>query len=119
MVLQSFAFLKTKQKLSSAPILVHYDTSLLLRLAGDVSQYGVEAVISQVSLKGDEMPVTYVSRTLSASEQNYSQIEKEALSLIYGLHKFHHFLYARNFTIITDHKPLLAILDPRRTFQHW
>ena len=108
------AFLEAKQKLSSAPILVHYDPSLPLRLAGDASQYGVGAVISQVSLNGDERPVAYASRTLSASERNYSQIEKEALSLIYGLRKFHQYLYARNFTIITDHKPLLAILGPKK-----
>ena len=108
------AFLEAKQKLSSAPILVHYDPSLPLRLAGDASQYGVGAVISQVSLNGDERPVAYASRTLSASERNYSQIEKEVLSLIYGLRKFHQYLYARNFTIITDHKPLLAILGPKK-----
>ena len=108
------AFLEAKQKLSSVPILAHYDPSLPLRLAGDASQYGVGAVISQVSLNGDERPVAYASRTLSASERNYSQIEKEALSLIYGLCKFHQYLYARNFTIITDHKPLLAILGPKK-----
>ena len=108
------AFLEAKQNLSSAPILAHYDPSLPLRLAGDVSQYGVGAVTSQVSLNGDERPVAYASRTLSASEQNYSQIEKKALSLICGLRKFHQYLYARNFTIITDHKPLLAILEPKK-----
>ena len=108
------AFLEAKQKLSSAPILVHYDPSLPLKLAGDASQYGVGAVISQVSLNGDERPVAYASRTLSASERNYSQIKKEALSLIYGLPKFYQYLYARNFTIITDHKPILAILGPKK-----
>ena len=108
------AFQEAKQKLASAPVLVHYDLSLPLRLAGDASQYGIGAVISQVGPNGDEQPVAYASRTLSTPEKNYSQIEKEALSLIFGLHKFHQYLYARNFTIVTDHKPLLAILGPKK-----
>ena len=94
--------------------LIHYDLSLPLRLAGDASQYGIGAVISQVGLNGYEQPVAYASRTLSTPEQNYSQIEKEALLLIFGLRKFHQYLYARTFTIVTDHKPLLAILGPKK-----
>ena len=95
-------------------ILVHYDPSLPLRLVGDASQYGIRAVILQIGHSGEEQPVAYASRTLSVAEQNYSQIEKEALSLIFGLRKFHQYLYARNFTILTDHKPLLAILGPKK-----
>ena len=108
------AFQEAKQKLASAPVLVHYDPLLPLRLAGDASQYGIGAVISQVGLNGDEQPVAYASRTLSTPEKNYSQIKKEALSLIFGLRKFHQYMYARNFTTVTDHKPLLAILGPKK-----
>ena len=71
-------------------------------------------MISHVYPNGDECPVAYASRTLSSAEQNYLQIEKEALSLIYGLRKFHQYLYARYFTIVTDHKPFLAILGPKK-----
>jgi len=46
------------------------------------------------------------------SQLNYSQIEKEAFSIIFGLKRFHQFLAARLFTIITDHRPLFSIFAP-------
>ena len=62
---------------------------------------------------GTEKPISYASRTLSPSERNNAQIEREDVSLIFGVRKFHDFLYGRKFTLVTDHKSLLAILGPK------
>ena len=109
----SRAFKEAKQLLTSAPVLAHYDPALPIKMAGDASAYGIGAVISHVYSDGSERPILFASRMLSPSEQNYSQIEKEALSLIYGIKKFHSYLYGRRFTLVTDHKPLITVLGPK------
>lgn len=49
----------------------------------------------------------------TASECNYSHIEEEALSIVFGVKKFHLHLYGRQITFTTDQKPLVTILGPK------
>ncbi|UYV80368.1 K02A2.6-like [Cordylochernes scorpioides] len=98
--------------ITSERVLVPYDTTLPLCLDTDASQIGVGAVLSHI-IEGQERPIMFASRTLSGAEHNYSQIEKEALAIIYRVTKFHQFIYGRKFVLITDHKPLVTILGPR------
>ena len=107
-------FQTAKRKLVEAPVLAHYDPAQPIVLAADASAYGVGAVISHRMSNGSEHPVAFSSRTLTKSERNYAQIEKEALALlVFGVSKFHQFLYGRRFTLVTDHKPLKTILGPK------
>ena len=107
------AFQYIKDVLVSSTFVTHYDPSLPLMLAADASLYGLGAVISHVMEDGQEQPIAYASCTLSKSEQNYSQIEKEGLEIIFGVKKFHMYLFGQTFTLVTDHKPLTTILEQR------
>jgi hypothetical protein len=107
------AFLSLRNIIIHATQLTHYDDSKPLILATDASSYGLGATILQVE-DGVEKPIAHASKTLNGHQKNYSQIEKEALSIIYGVTKFKQYLYGRNFTLVTDHKPLVAMFSPDR-----
>eukprot|EP00731_Ephydatia_muelleri_P012858 Em0007g168a len=107
------SFKQLKQALGSAEVLCHYNPSEEISLACDASAHGLGAVMSHHFKDGSERPISYASRTLSKAERNYSQIEKETLSIIFGLKKFHQYLYGRKFLLVTDHQPLVKIFGPK------
>ena len=108
----SYAVDEARHKLVSSDLLVHFTSSLPIKLDTDASAYGLGAVISHICKDGKERPIAFASRTLSKSERNYSQLEKEALAIIFGIKKFHKYLYGKHFVLVTDHKPLTTILSP-------
>ena len=105
------SFEKVKELLCSAPLLAHFDPAKPILVQVDASPFGLGAILSHVEENGKESPVYYASRTLSAAERNYPQIEKEGLALVYAVKKFHQFLYGNRFYLFTDHKPLLGLLS--------
>ena len=60
---------------------------------------------------GSDKPIAFASRTLAQAERNYSQLDKEALAVIFGVKHFHQYIYGRPFTILSDHKPLKRLLS--------
>ena len=107
-------FLQIKEKLGSAETLVHFNPSLPTVLTADASSIGIGAVISHRYPDGSEKAIAHASKTLTPTEKNYSQIEWEALALIYGIKKFHQYLWGRKFTLQTDHKPLTTIFGKKK-----
>ena len=112
---QGKAFREAKKLLSSSALLVHFNPKLPMRVAVDASAYGVGAVLSHVMENGEERPVAYASRTLSSAEKNYAPTEREGLAVVFGVKKFHQYLYGHQFTVVTDHKPLLGILGEEKS----
>ncbi|PIO75317.1 hypothetical protein TELCIR_02664 [Teladorsagia circumcincta] len=108
------AFKKLKEALSSERNLAHYDPRQKIVVAADACDYGIGCVISHRYVDGSEKPIAHASRSLSNAEKNYSQIEKEALRLVFAAKKFHKYLFGRKFLLLTDHKPLLAIFGDKK-----
>ena len=107
---QQKAFSDAKLLITSEKVLAHFDPEVPLVLTCDASSVGIGSVLSHRYSNGSEKPVGFVSRSLSKSEQKMSQIEREALALVYGVTKFHQYLFGNDkFVLVTDHKPLVKL----------
>ena len=106
---------EVKQLLSSPKLLVHFDDQKPIVLACDASPFGIGAVLSHILDDGTERPIAYASRSLSPAEKRYSQLDKEALAIVFGVCKFHCYLYGRRFLLYSDHKPLIHIFGESKS----
>ncbi|CAA9994888.1 unnamed protein product, partial [Nesidiocoris tenuis] len=77
------SFLKLKAELCSERVLVPYDPLLPLVLTADAGPCGIAAVLSH-DADGVEKPIAYASRSLTDAEMNYSQLDKEALAIVFA-----------------------------------
>ena len=98
-------FQHVKTLITEAPVLAYYDVSKDIEIQADSSQFGLGAVL----LQGGR-PIAYASRSLSKTEQNYAQIEKELYAIVFACEKFHQYVYGKRVSVQSDHKPLESIM---------
>lgn len=108
------AFQRIKREICSERVLAHYDPNLPISLATDASPVGVGGVLSHVFPGGRERPIAFASKTLTTTERKYSQLDKEALAIVWAVKKFYLYLKGSRFTLITDHRPLVHIFGSKK-----
>ena len=112
-----------KHLLNTTEVLAYYNPDANTEIIIDASPHGLGAILAQEQPNGQYKPVRYGSRALDDTEQRYSQTEREALAARWACEHFHYYIYDRQFTIKTDHKPLEKLLsaksNPPPRIQRW
>ncbi|XP_048582906.1 uncharacterized protein LOC116603391 [Nematostella vectensis] len=108
---QQQSFTRIKEELTSSRSLAHYDPNRPTIVSSDASNLGIGAVLLQLQDDGTRRTVSYASRSLSETEKRYAVIEKEALAVTWACEKFTNYVLGMQFTVETDHKPLVPLLS--------
>ena len=99
-------FEKLKTVISQDSTLTYFNTTEMPVLQTDASLKGLGAALIQ-----NKKPIAYASKSLTDAEKRYACIEWELLAIVFGVQRFHIYLYGRQFKVLTDHKPLVMILQ--------
>ena len=102
------AFEILKECLTQAPILAYPDVSRSYKLYTDASNYAIGGILTQENESGEHV-IQYLSHKLTAGQQKWPVIEKEAYAIVYAIRKLRPYLYGAKFTVYTDHKPLKSL----------
>lgn len=108
------AFQKLKNLLQEKVELYQPDYTKSFESTTDASNFALGAVLSQ-----DKHPITFISRTLNTTEQNYATNEKEILAIIWALQKLRNYLYGvADLTFYTDHQSLIYSISEKKQIQN-
>jgi len=93
-----------KHIITNSPVLVNFDPKKEISIQCDSSSSGLGCCLMQ-----EEKSVAFSSRSLTGSEKQYPQIDKEMLSILFSCRKFHNYIYGYRKKIWMDHSPLTSI----------
>ena len=111
---QEHAFQQVRTALCGDKVLRPYQIGACTQITVDASPQGLGAVLTQKQ-RGEWVPVAYKSRSLKDAETRYSQTEKEALGIRWGVKKLRKYLLgAPKFQIVTDHRPLCPMFNKNK-----
>ena len=113
------AFKKLKSVIVKDMTLKYFDANLPIYIETDASKKGIGVVLmqpdpnvqntSKSAVPNNLRPIYYASKTLTNTESNYSNIEREMLGMVLSVLHFKHFTYGQQVTVITEHKPLIML----------
>lgn len=100
-----------KQAIASATTLHYFNPQYQTKIQVDASKVGLGAALIQVDPDepNRERVVAFASKSLSQVETRYANIERECLAVVFGVEKFHTYVYGSSVVVESDHKPLESI----------
>ena len=111
---QENCFSEIKNRIANANKNSHYNAQLETRVKCDASRSGFGAALEQLTVDGWK-PIAFTSRFLNFCEERFSVNKLELLGVVWSIKYFKHYLYGKQFTVITDLRALLSILKENRS----
>ena len=100
--------------LESAGALYPYNPDLDLIHVADAQPHGIGSSLYMITRdeNGEDRwwPLNHASRSLTKTESNYPQIDRESLAQSWGMKQHRYYLLGRNFKTLCDHKATTSIL---------
>ena len=103
----------------------YFDITNETQVLVDASPVGLSTILAQRKPETSRSKIiAYASRALTDTEARYSQTEKEALAIVWGVEHFHIYLYGAPFILYAVHKPLELMYGnplskPPARIEHW
>lgn len=95
--------------MAKKPVVKMFDPKKDMTLTTDASEHSISGILSQ-----EGHPIMYLSRRLTNTKFNYSNIQKEALAIVWTTTRAQQFLIGKKFLLRSDHRPLEFIFNPRK-----
>ena len=106
------SFERLKEALSAKTTLGYFDPKKPTFIFVDGSPIDLGAVLIQDDESTKEVtPLHYACCPLTPTQARYPQIDREALLIYWAIKRFHLFVYGKEFKVITDHRPLVALFN--------
>ena len=97
---------RPKLHVANAATLKYFEPQTPVVIECDTSGVGIGGVLLQ-----NGHPVTFISQALTETQKRYSNIERELLALLIVVEHLHHYVFGRQFTVHTDHAPLVNLIN--------
>jgi hypothetical protein len=100
-----------KQKYIEASLLISPNWQVEFHVHTYPSLLIVGAMLPHNLIRKSDQLVAYASRFLNIIKHNYNTKEKEALIMVFFLHKFRHYLLGNIFVFCVDHMALVYLVN--------
>lgn len=101
-----------KNSLVNAVTLTFPQENSPLSITTDASDFAMGAVLQQ-KVENQWQPLAFYSQKLSEPQKKYSAFDRELLGIFSAIKHFRHFVEARDFFVLTDHKPLVNAISSK------
>jgi len=88
---------------------IDHESALPIWLITDASATGVGAWVGPGKTADTARPAALHSRKFSNTQMNYGTTDKDVLAIVDAITAFYHLLAGNEFTIVTDHQPLIYL----------